>query len=55
MKPELYIAGLGIVCAFFLTGFALYHGVNGVMFGSGMTSIGVIVGWVFKGHIIKAR
>jgi len=53
LTPELAIAFLGIVCIFFLTAFALYRGVNGVMFGSGMAGIGSIVGWVFKGYQLR--
>ena len=51
MRPELYVAVLGIVCIFFLSGYALYKGVDGVIFGGAMAGIGGIVGWVFKGRL----
>ena len=48
-RPELHVAVIGILAILVLTGFALYKGVDGVMFGAGMLAIGTIVGWVFKG------
>ena len=51
VKPELHVAPLGIACIFFLAAYALYQGVDGVIFGAAMAGIGGIVGWVFKGQV----
>ena len=45
---ELEIAALGISAVVVLEAIALFKGINGIMFGSAMTCIGVIIGWVFK-------
>lgn len=47
--PELHVAAIGIVAIAGLTAYALFRGVDGVMFGTAMAGIGGIVGWVFKG------
>ena len=43
------MAAIGIVAVLALSGYALYRGVDGVMFGGAMAAIGAIIGWVFKG------
>ena len=49
ITPELSIAAMGIICIFFLAGYALFKGIDGVMFSGAMAGIGGIIGWVFKG------
>ncbi len=53
IAPELHVAVLGILCITFLMTYALYRGVDGVMFGGAMAGIGGIVGWVFKGYYTR--
>ena len=53
LSPELTIAGLGVLCIFLLSGYALYRGVDGVMFSAAMSSIGAIIGFIFKSHFVK--
>jgi hypothetical protein len=48
--PEMFIAGFSVICITILETMALAKGVDGIMFGSSMTGIGVIIGWVFKGY-----
>ena len=50
---ELEIAALGVFAVIILESIALWKGINGVMFGSAMTCIGVIIGYVFKTFRIK--
>ena len=50
MDAELKVAIFGIVAILFLEGFALYQGLNGVMFGSAMVGVGGVIGWVFKSY-----
>ena len=52
---ELEIAALGVFAVIILESIALYKGINGIMFGSAMTCIGVIMGWVFKTYRVKTQ
>lgn len=53
--PELFVAMLGVIFISCLAGYALYRGVDGVMFGSAMAGIGGIIGWIFKGVTSKKK
>jgi len=52
---ELEIAALGVFAVIVLETIALLKGINGIMFGSSMTCIGVIIGWVFKTLKVKNK
>lgn len=49
LTPELQVATFGVASVVFLEAYALYQGVDGVMFGAAMAGLGAIIGWVFKG------
>ena len=50
-RNELIVSVMGIGCIFFLELFALYKGINGIMFGAAMSGIGGIAGYMIKSHI----
>ena len=55
IDTELEIAAFGIATVLILETIALIKGVDGVMFGSAMTAVGVIMGWVFKGFSTRKK
>ena len=55
IDTELEVAALGIFAIIVLETIALLKGLDGTMFATAMTGVGVIVGWVFKGYSTKKK
>lgn len=55
INTEYEIAGFAILAILILEAIALFKGVDGIMFGSAMTALGVIVGWICKGIHGKSK
>ena len=52
---ELKVAVMGLASITFLEGFAIFKGIDSIMFASAMGGLGVVVGWVFKSHTHKKK
>lgn len=49
INTEYEIAAFAILAILILEAIALFKGMDGIMFGSTMTALGMIVGWICKG------
>lgn len=49
MGDEKFVIVYAISVVGILVSIALFKNIDGVMFGAGMTAIGAVVGWYFKG------
>jgi len=55
INTEYEIAAFAILAILVLEAIALLKGVDGIMFGSSMTALGVTVGWICKGIHAKGK
>jgi len=55
INTEYEIAAFAILAILVLEAIALLKGVDGIMFGSSMTALGAIVGWICKSIHAKGK
>lgn len=55
INTEYEIAAFAILAILILESIALFKRMDGIMFGSAMTALGVIVGWICKGIHAKSK
>ena len=55
INTEYEIAAFAILAILILEAIALFKKMDGIMFGSAMTALGVIVGWICKGIHTKGK